>query len=121
MSVEITVEMVKALLQAIMSGGMAGLMGYMKMEELGDSWKVIFTRKFWEKFEPTKALKTVIISMIVYGIAYAFGGTPTTLEEIGVMTLVVYGVDALMKVIVRRTPIVRVWNWLKEQALDIFK
>ena len=119
--IEITVEMLKAFLQALMSGGLAGLMGYMKQEELGDSWKVIFTKKFWEKFNPVKASKTIIISVIVYGVIYVFGGTPTTLEEIGVMTLVVYGVDALMKLIVRRTPIVRAWNWLKEQALDIFR
>jgi len=107
------------ILKAIMSGGLAGLMGYMKQEELGTSWKVIFTKKFWEKFEPTKALKTIIISMVVYGIAEAFKVSPKTLEEIGVMTLVVYGVDALVKLIVRRTPLVRAWNWLKEQAKSI--
>jgi len=120
--IEITVEMLKAFLQAIMSGGLAGLMGYMKQEELGTSWKVIFTRKFWEKFEPTKALKTMLISVIVYGISFYFGVKPaTTFEEVGVMTLIVYGVDALMKFIVRRTPIVSGWNWLKEKALEIFK
>ena len=120
--IEITAEMLKAFLQALMSGGLAGLMGYMKQEELGTSWKVIFTRKFWEKFQPTKALKTIIISVIVYGVSYYFGVTPSsTFEEIGVMTLIVYGVDALMKFIVRRTPIVTAWNKLKEKALQVFK
>lgn len=119
--IEITEEIVKALLQAIASGGLAGLMGYMKQEELGTSWKVIFTKKFWEKFQPTKALKTVLVSMIVYGIAYYFKVAPQTIEEIGLMTFIVYGVDALVKFIVRRTPLVRAWNWLKVQALEIFK
>lgn len=121
---EIEIEALKAIvlpfLQVLASGGLAGLMGYMKDEELGESWKVIFTRKFWEKFEPTKAIKTILVSMIVYGIAYVMGWTPTTIAEVGILTLVVYGVDALVKVIVRRTPLVRAWNWLKAQALDIF-
>ena len=113
--------MLKAFVQAIMSGGLAGLMGYMKQEELGTSWKVIFTRKFWEKFEPTKALKTIFIAMTVYGVSFYFGMNPNTFEEVGVMTLIVYGVDALVKFIVRRTPLVTAWNWLKEKALGIFK
>jgi len=114
------VEIIKAFLQAVASGGLAGLMGYMKQEELGDSWKVIFSRAFWERFEPMKAVKTIVVSMVVYGVAYAFKITPQTLEEMGAMTLIVYGADALCKLIVRRTPIVRVWNWLKEKALEIF-
>jgi len=87
MDVEILIEFLKA----IASGGLAGLMGYMKQEELGTSWQVIFTRKFWEKFEPTKAMKTIIISIIVYAIAYIFNATPQTIEQMGVMTLIVYG------------------------------
>ena len=118
-------ETIKAIilpfLQAVATGGAAGLMGYMKQEDLGDSWKVIFTKKFWEKFDPVKALKTILISIIVYGIAYSFKVTITTIEEIGVMVFITYGVDALVKFIVRRTPIVRAWNWLKEQALEVFK
>lgn len=108
-------------LQALASGGLAGLMGYMKMEELGTSWRVIFTKPFWEKFKVTKAIKTIIISVIVYGIAYYYGVAPTDVfAEIGVMTLIVYGVDALVKFIVRRTPLVRAWNRLKELALNIY-
>jgi hypothetical protein len=121
---ELEIEAIKAIvlpfLQALASGGLAGLMGYMKQEELGTSWKVIFTRKFWERFEPTKALKTVLVSMITYGVAYTFGWIPSTVEEVGIMTLIVYGVDALVKFIVRRTPISKAWNWLKTQALEIF-
>lgn len=118
---EVEIEaVVLPLLQALLSGGIAGLMGYMKQEELGDSWKVIFTKKFWDRFDPVKALKTVLISMAVYVIAYQFGWTPKTIEEIGVLTFIVYGVDALVKVIVRRTPLVRAWNWLKEQVQPVF-
>lgn len=119
----VALETIKAVilpfLQALASGGLAGLMGYMKMEELGNSWKVIFTRKFWEVFEPTKALKTILISMIVYGIAYVYGWTPAFVEGLTIMTFIVYGVDALIKLIVRRTPLVRAWNWLKKKALGI--
>lgn len=118
-------ETIKAIilpfLQVLLSGALAGLMGYMKQEELGKSWKVIFTRKFWEQFNPVKAIKTIFVSMVVYGIAYATGwGVPDTYAEVGIMTLVVYGVDALVKFIVRRTPLVRAWNWLKEKALSIY-
>lgn len=59
--------------------------------------------------------------MVVYAIAYYYGVTPTDVfAEIGVMTLIVYGVDALVKFIVRRTPLVRAWNWLKDQFLNIY-
>ena len=108
------------LLQAVLSGGLAGLIGYMKQEELGTSWKVIFTKKFWTVFDPVKALKTVLISIAVYVLAYRLGWTPKTIEEIGVMTFIVYGVDAIVKLAVRRTPLVKVWNWLKEQVLPVF-
>jgi len=120
LEIEAIQAIVLPFLQAMLSGGLAGLMGYMKQEELGTSWKVIFTRKFWEKFEPTKAVKTIIVSAVVYTIALAFGWVPSTIEEVGIMTLVVYGVDALMKFIVRRTPLVKVWNWLKEEALKVY-
>jgi len=122
MELEALKAIVLPFLQALASGGLAGLLGYMKQEELGTSWRVVLTRKFWEKFKPTKAIKTIIISMIVYGIAYSFKVGPTDVfTEVGVMTLIVYGVDALVKFLVRRTPLVRAWNWLKEQALGIYK
>ena len=117
----ISEEILVAFFKALASGGLAGLMGYMKQEELGESWKVIFTRKFWEKFEPTKALKTITVSVVVYGIAYAFEIQPQTLIDMGVMTTIVYGADALVKLVVRRTPIVRIWNKIKEKALEIFR
>lgn len=120
MEVEAIVAIVLPFLQALATGGLAGLLGYMKMEELGDSWKVIFTRKFWTTFKPIKALKTILISMAVYAIAYKYGVTVSTLEEIGIMTLIVYGVDALVKFIVRRTPLIRAWNWLKDKALEVY-
>jgi len=36
------------------------------------------------------------------------------------MPLIVYGVDAFVKLIVRRTPLVKAWNWLKSKALAVF-
>lgn len=107
-------------LKGAATGGLAALIGYMKQEELGISWKVVFTKKFWNTFDPIKALKTVIIGMIVGAISVTFGYTYNDLVDFGVMTLIVYGVDALTKLIVRRTPIVRAWNWLKEKATSVF-
>lgn len=121
MEIEVLKTIILAFLQALASGGLAGLLGYMKQEELGTSWRVVLTRKFWEKFNLTKAIKTILISMVVYGVAYYYNVAPTDVfAEIGVMTLVVYGVDAFIKFIVRRTPLVKAWNWLKEKALNIY-
>lgn len=120
MDIEAIKAVVLPFLQALASGGLAGLLGYMKMEELGTGWKVIFTKKFWEVFKPTKAIKTILVSMIVYGIAYYFGWTPEFVEGLTIMTLIVYGVDALVKFIVRRTPLVKVWNWLKTKFFVVY-
>jgi hypothetical protein len=116
----IEIEIVKAFLQALASGGIAGLLGYMKQENLPLSWKAIFTKEFWSHFEPTKAIKTILVSAIVYGVAFATGMTPTTIEGLGVMTTIVYAVDALVKVIVRRTPLVRLWNAVKAKFQEIY-
>jgi len=97
-----------------LTGGIAALVGYMKQEELEPSWKTVLTRDFWWAFDPVKALKTVLLGMII-GAFMAKGITQDVLADFGLMTLITYGVDALVKLIVRRTPIVRAWNWLKEK------
>jgi hypothetical protein len=113
------------ILKGAFYGGQAALFGYMKSEELEKSWTVILTRKFWEKFDLVKALKTVILGGILGAFTRGFtfipeGTFPDPTSELIFLnfanTAIVMGVDQFIKLIVRRTPIVRVWNWLKEKA-----
>lgn len=112
-------ETIMMLLQILAAGALAGLIGYMKQESLPPSWKAVFSKEFWEKFDPVKALKTVFISLIIALIAYVFNMDIVTatiqLEYIGLMTAITIFADQAVKVIVRRTPLVKVWNWVKEQ------
>jgi len=117
-------EILKGILLGAFYGAQAALYGYLKSEELPISWSVIFTKKFWEKFSPEKALKTILLGM-VFG-AFTQGMQflpPEMLADPGTMifinfmnTAIIMGVDQLMKLIVRRTPLVKAWNWLKEKA-----
>jgi len=107
-------EFLLVLGKGALTGGVAALIGYMKERDLGLSWKVVLTRDFWERFDPVVALKTVLIGMIV-GAFISKGVTQDVLADFGLMTLITYGVDGLVKLIVRRTPIVRAWNWLMEK------
>lgn len=105
-------------------GGEAALLGYLKSEDLPVSWSAILTKKFWEKFDPIKALKTILLGMIIGGYTqgtifagqitdpnYAFLNNPIFLSF--VYTTLIMGVDQFMKFIVRRTPLVKAWNYLK--------
>lgn len=110
------------ILRGAFYGAQAALFGYMKSNELPSSWTVIFRRKFWESFDPVKALWTVSLGALMgaftRGMTFVPAGTfadPT--EEVIFVnfasTAIVMGVDQFMKFIVRRTPLVRMWNALK--------
>lgn len=112
-------EIIKGILYGAFYGGQAALFGYLKSEDLPLSWKVVFTKDFWAAFDPTKALKTVFLGMAMGALTQGqiYGLIPTD-PIIGNFAndVIVIGVDQLMKLIVRRTPLVRVWNALKEKA-----
>jgi len=112
-------EIIKGILYGAFYGGQAALFGYLKSEDLPLSWKVVFTKDFWAAFDPIKALKTVFLGMAMGALTQGqiYGLIPTD-PIIGNFAndVIVIGVDQLMKLIVRRTPLVRVWNALKEKA-----
>jgi hypothetical protein len=111
------IELFKTLGLGIFFGLQAALYGYLKSEDLPVSWQAIFTRAFWDKFDPIKALKTTLLGGVI--------GFFTTLQMGGFITaenfiffnfanaIMVMGVDQFIKLIVRRTPIVKAWNKLK--------
>jgi len=115
-------EIIKGILLGTFYGGQAALFGYLKSSDLPVSWTIILTKKFWETFEPIKAFKTIVLG----GLMGAFGAFSVlnienkwlTPEETFVVynfaySALVMGIDQFVKFVVRRTPIVRAWNWLK--------
>lgn len=117
-------EIIKGILFGAFYGFQASLIGYLKSEELDQSWSVIFKREFWEKFSPTKALKTVLIGTIIGGFTTGKAYLPIEFTSSADWIIfanffndvVILGVDQLVKFIVRRTPLVKAWDWLKEKA-----
>lgn len=112
-------------------GAEAALFNFLKSEDLPISWKALFSKDFWTKFDVVKALKTVLIGMLLGAFTQGRIYMPQVIEALGfspsdptfiaimatVPSLIVYGVDALVKLVVRRTPLMRVWNGIKAYAL----
>jgi hypothetical protein len=108
------------ILMGLFFGAQASLIGYMASNDLPQSWTVIFTKKFWSCFEPVKALKTVLLGGIMGAIGVVVSlNLMSSAESIIIVdvlsTITILGVDKLVKFIVRRTPIVTAWNWIKEK------
>ena len=115
-------EIIKNILLGTFYGGQAALFGYLKSNELPQSWTIILTKKFWATFEPVKVFKTVVLGafMGAFGVFSTLNIQNQWLDP--TETLIVYnfaysalvmGVDQFIKFVVRRTPIVRAWNWFK--------
>lgn len=129
MPIQITSELVVDILRGILTGAFYGaqaaLFGYLKSEDLGNSWGVLFKKDFWLKFKPGKAAKTVLVGAILGG--FTSGKVFLPADITGSLDFLVFanffndvvviGVDQLIKLIVRRTPIVRLWNAFKEKVL----
>lgn len=112
-------------------GAEAALFGFLKSEELPTSWRALLTKAFWTKFDVVKALKTVLIGMLIGAwtngslympqIAEALNISVSDPMYLAVITtvpsLIVYAVDGIVKFVVRRTPLVRVWDAIKVYAL----
>jgi hypothetical protein len=116
------VEILKDIALGAFYGAQAALFGYLKSEDLPVSWTAIFKREFWAKFDPVKALKTVVLGGVLgaftKGMTFVPAGTFADPTEEAVFfnfanTAIVMGVDQFMKFVVRRTPLIRMWNALK--------
>lgn len=125
-STEIVKEILVGLGYGAFYGAQAALMGYMKSEDLPQSWSVILTKKFWENFDPIKALKTVTIGALLGAFSRGKIYIPLDASSVEMATLtnfvndiIILGVDQLVKLIVRRTPLVRIWNGFKEKVLKL--
>jgi hypothetical protein len=117
-------DVIKGIAMGAFYGAQAALFGYMKSNELPASWTVIFRKKFWESFDPVKAIETIILGAglgaFTNSMSFVPAGTfsDSTEEAIFVNfanTAIIMGADQLRKFIVRRTPLIRVWNALKEK------
>jgi hypothetical protein len=129
-------EILKGIGLGAFYGAQAGLYGYLASEELPISWRVLLTRKFWETFSWTKFGKTVLLGAIVGAVSTGYLNiTPdmwtrftdyTGMPQIPLSlilnfanTAVIMGVDKLAKFVVRRTPLVKAWNGLKDRVLKL--
>jgi hypothetical protein len=119
----IVVDVLKNVGLGMFYGGQAALFGYMKDNDLPLSWTAVLTKDFWAKFDPIKSLKTVLLGALLGGVTQGMSVIPVDLvdpvERIVVMnfanTAIIMGIDQFVKFVVRRTPLVRAWNWLKTQ------
>lgn len=112
--------MLLTILKGLFFGGLASLIGYLKQEQI-------------EKWDFTKMLKTMIVGAVTTSIIQATGLSlaelsfvistwlaqngislaPGVIETIITTAIIVFA-DQLVKIIVRRTDLVRLWNKLKE-------
>lgn len=116
-------------------GALAALMGYLKSEDLPVSWKAILSKDFWSKFEVSKALKTVLIGLLLGAFTQGKIFMPQVMESLGfnpsdptflvvmatIPSLIVYAADQLVKLVVRRTPLVKLWDKLKVSVLKLLQ
>lgn len=129
-------EILRSILIGGFYGGQAAVYGYLASEELPVSWRAIFTKAFWEKFSWSKAGKTValgiVFGMITQGYAFikpedwnyfteytGFPKIPLPVILNFANTAVLMGVDKFSKFVVRRTPLVRLWDGLKGRVLKL--
>jgi len=115
MSVEPSVEILYGFSKGLLYGLFSTGIGYIKNETM-------------DTFDPIKLLKTMIIGGFVGGIFGATGlslsdfsaiaggdlGIDGLLMETFIMTAVVSFADRLVKVIARRTDLMKLWNKIKE-------
>lgn len=115
------VEIVKEVLKGLISGGIASLLGYAKQETP-------------EKWQLDKFAKTVILGSFTNAIVRGTGMPipqlateisnwlategicfiPASVVEMVILTGLIMIIDQIVKIIVRRTDIVKVWNKLKD-------
>lgn len=111
-------------------GLQASLIGYLAQGNMPLSWSVIFDKKFWVYFEPVKAIKTVILGMVmgVLGVFATVQLPQSFLDVVGptfpaaiplfldlAYTGAILGTNKLMQLIIRRTPIITAYNKFKEK------
>ena len=116
-------------------GTLASLVSFLKDENLPVSWNVVFTQEFWQTFNITKFLKTVLVGMALGAVIKTEFYAPQIAGVLGVSTnnptyltvvatapsMIVYAVDSVVKLIVRRTPLIHIYNKIKSFALAELK
>lgn len=115
----------KAVIKGVIAGGLTNLIGYAKQE--GDL----------EKWDIGKALKTTIIGAITGGLVY---GSKLPVDQIAVqiatwlevpaingmmvemfiLTMIVIVADQLVKIVIRRTDLMNLWNKFKDRFTKYF-
>jgi len=130
-------EILKGIAIGTFYGAQAALLGYLKDENLPLSWKIILSKKFWESFSWSKALKTVALGAVMGAISQGYGfiqpnqwawfteytGIPQVSLPVIMNfanTAVVMGTDQFLKFIARRTPLDKIWNSIKVRVLKMF-
>jgi len=106
-------------------GAQSAFLGYLKSEDLANGIRVIFTKAFWAKFDPIKATKTVLLGMFLGFLTRGAIYLPTEVTQSPdwlafsalMNSAIVLGVEALVKVLFRRTPLMWVWNGIKDTAV----
>lgn len=108
------------------TGAETALLGYMKGEDLEAGFRAIFTKKFWENFSPPKALKTVLLGAVIG--AFTAGKTYLPTDNIEVLAFtnflniaLILGVENFVKFVMRRTPLMKGWDWFKQKFLQLIE
>jgi len=117
------------ILKYALFGAEASLVGYLKSENLPNGWKAIFTKEFWTCFSLPKALKTVILGAVLgaftRGQIYLPIETLSSPDYIAFANFfnlaVVFGTENLIKLVMRRTPLMKGWDYIKEKALRLIE
>lgn len=106
-------------------GAEAALLGYLKSEDLPDGLKALLTKEFWSAFDLPKAMKTVFVAFFLGIITRGTFYVPAEIREstdfvalsLFLPSVVILGVETLLKIIFRRTPLMRLWNSTKDATL----
>jgi hypothetical protein len=110
-------------------GAEASLIGYLKSEDLPEGWKALLTKDFWSRFDVAKALKTVLIGAIMGAFTKGTLFLPESITSspdfvavtLFVPSLIVLAAETVVKVIFRRTPLMRVWDGIKTKVLALLE
>jgi len=117
------------ILKYALYGAEASLLGYLKSEELPDGWKALFTKEFWSSFDLPKAMKTVFVAFFLGIITRGTFYVPAEITQspdfvalsLFLPSMIVLGVETLLKILFRRTPLMAAWNDIKDAAVGFLE
>lgn len=123
------IEKIYAIAIGALYGGEAALIGYLKSEDLPNGWKALLTKEFWATFDLPKAMKTVIFGAVLGAfidfteiLPESWKSDPSYPAYVAfVPSLIVLAAETVVKAIMRRTPLMRVWNGVKDAAISFLE